>query len=152
MKEDSVFSTISQYVRSDYERVLKLFCEFERLLKYDIETANEVYHQFDKALRRHIRLEDSLLFPLYESYTNFGQDGPTLIMRNEHRVLEDLLNAISCVLIRDLAVDHSLRYQLKALLDEHNGKEEKMIYPAMDDLLSDEEIMSFLDVMRTEVE
>ena len=46
--------------------------------------------QLERALERHIRLEEEIVFPLFEARSGIV-DGPTAVMRDEHRCLRRAL-------------------------------------------------------------
>lgn len=88
------------------------------------------------ALRRHIYLEETILFPPLRAA---GLMMPVMVMLREHGALWDAMAAIDTGLA-DLekhdspAVSSMIEQcrQLLALLDEHNGKEEPILYPRAD--------------------
>ncbi|HET6877877.1 MAG TPA: hemerythrin domain-containing protein [Jatrophihabitans sp.] len=84
------------------------------------------------ALRRHIYLEEEFLFPaLYDA----GFAGPVLVMLREHAQMWTTLDALE----RELEVPAdgavALCHQLSVQLQHHNMKEERILYPEVDDLL-----------------
>jgi hemerythrin-like domain-containing protein len=98
------------------------------------------------ALRRHIYLEERFLFPPLRAA---GMLPPVLVMLREHgeiwRVL-DALEAVDATTSPDQAREHC--DDLLTLLTEHNAKEEPIIYPQGDHVLSDEakqELHAFID-------
>ena len=97
-----------------------------------------------RALRRHIYLEEEILFPLlHQAERALG--APLFVMLREHGQiwtlldsLEDDLDAASPALIR----------QLESHLLHHNLKEEKVLYPRADEVLptaAAERLWSLLD-------
>ncbi|GAA1415261.1 hemerythrin [Glutamicibacter uratoxydans] len=91
------------------------------------------------ALRRHIYLEEEIVFP----YLPQGMlQMPLMVMRREHGelwrrmdVLEESIRSAS----GDSATLGSDCQELLALLDNHNSKEEPIIYPHMDQSLGEED-------------
>ena len=45
-------------------------------------------------MQRHIVWEEDLLFPLWEKKTGRSEEGPTVVMRGEHRQIEQQFTAI----------------------------------------------------------
>jgi hemerythrin-like domain-containing protein len=92
------------------------------------------------ALRRHIYLEEELLFP---PIRRAGLLMPLLVMVKEHGELWQLMGAIEERLAAGDGDAESLRSacdRLLAGLDQHNSKEEPIVYPhAATDLGPDEE-------------
>jgi hemerythrin-like domain-containing protein len=98
------------------------------------------------ALRRHIYLEEKFLFPPLRAA---GMLPPVLVMLREHgeiwRVL-DALEAVDVATSPDAARERC--DELLTLLTEHNAKEEPIIYPQGDHVLSEEakqELHAFID-------
>jgi uncharacterized protein (DUF2249 family)/hemerythrin-like domain-containing protein len=104
------------------------------------EAARQLWEEFSSGLRRHIRFEEEILFPAFEEKTGLPRDaGPTAVMRAEHRRIEGLLEAVAAVIAAPGPAAAALRAQLDDLLLGHNEKEEMVLYPGIDNLLSAEE-------------
>ncbi len=98
-------------------------------------------HTFADGLRRHIRIEEHVLFPVYEARTALIARGPTRAMRREHRALERYLidleiaaEAYRTAPTRDEARADLLRAErcLSAVVADHNEKEERGLFPTID--------------------
>ena len=84
-----------------------------------------------EALRRHIYLEEVFLFP---PIREAGMVMPIFVMMREHGELWRTMNALT-ELLADGSDDERLRdtcRQLLDQLDQHNSKEEPVIYPHAD--------------------
>lgn len=87
-----------------------------------------------EALRRHIYLEETFLFP---PIRQAGMMMPILVMLREHGTLWQLMDALSeQVASHDPAGSNdalrSACSELQARLDQHNEKEEPVVYPQAD--------------------
>jgi regulator of cell morphogenesis and NO signaling len=103
----------------------------------DIDGAIAAWADYSHGLQRHIRFEEELLFPLFEERTGLGPGaGPTAVMREEHAEIRQLLTRVGDEIGSPGAEAEALRRRLSYTLAEHNGKEEEILYPAIDDLLS----------------
>lgn len=86
------------------------------------------------ALTRHFAFEEEALFPAFEATTGMGE-GPTAVMRLEHAHMRNLLDGLAAA-----APEHDpegCRAELDNLfvmLQQHNAKEEGVIYPACEQL------------------
>lgn len=84
------------------------------------------------ALRRHIYLEEEVLFPALRRGGDAGLVAPIFVMLREHaqiwRTLDDLERALDFV-ARDAS---QLCHQLLVQLQHHNLKEERILYPQAD--------------------
>jgi uncharacterized protein (DUF2249 family)/hemerythrin-like domain-containing protein len=120
----------------DHDRLDALEEEvFERLAAGDQRQARELWDEFTVGLRRHIRFEEQVLFPEFESHCGTG---PTGVMRYEHREIEALIEGIGLALPNQAAA-LTLRGQLHLVLGDHNRKEEQVLYPMTDRVLGPEE-------------
>ncbi|HVU60716.1 MAG TPA: hemerythrin domain-containing protein [Mycobacteriales bacterium] len=87
-----------------------------------------------QVLRRHIYAEEELMFP---ALRDAGLIGPVLVMLREHAEMWPLLDNVE-----QLATDGeapALQEACSSLLDllaRHNPKEEAILYPQVDDLLT----------------
>jgi len=106
----------------------------------DLTSAFDLFAQFASGLSRHIEAEESIVFPTFEDRAGLPPSiGPTAAMRDEHRRIRELLLQVDGA-IGDAAGDvEGPRAALRALLAVHDLKEERILYPAVDSLLSDGE-------------
>jgi hemerythrin-like domain-containing protein len=89
--------------------------------------------EFLRRLRRHIEMEEQVLFPAFEQRTGMLTTGPSRVMRMEHELMRPILDEMH----EAVAAQDGGGYQraAKALLDilvPHNRKEEQMMYPMLD--------------------
>lgn len=102
--------------------------------------AATTYLEFAHGLRRHIGFEERILFPEFEARAGLPSDaGPTAVMRFEHREIESLLARIAARIGDAGAPVEGARAELHRILGDHNLKEERVVYPGTDRLLSDGE-------------
>lgn len=82
-------------------------------------------------LRRHIYLEEEFLFPPLRAA---GMMVPLFVMVRQHGELWDAMHAVDALLAVDTDADALLDAcrGLLDLLDQHNSKEEPIIYPQAD--------------------
>ena len=131
--------SVTTYYEADHDRLDALFQNFQISKRTDFQKAKESFRQFKIGLQRHILWEEQILFPLFEEKTGMKGAGPTEAMRYEHRQIKELLEAIhQRVQARDPETDAEERALLE-VLGAHNQKEEHILYPAIDRLLSAEE-------------
>ncbi|HEX4824225.1 MAG TPA: hemerythrin domain-containing protein [Candidatus Polarisedimenticolaceae bacterium] len=128
----STLRELTEALASDHERLDDLERRaFEARAAGDTARAARLFADFARGLRRHIAFEEGVLFPAFEARSPFPpREGPTEVMRLEHRQIEALL---------DRASNAEGRAPLLALLDAHNTKEEAVLYPFTDRLLTPEE-------------
>ncbi|WP_168108207.1 hemerythrin domain-containing protein [Ramlibacter lithotrophicus] len=95
--------------------------------------------EFLQRLRRHIQVEERLLFPAFELRTGMTTAGPSVQTRVEHEQMAPILQQMEAA----LAARDATGFQLstKALFDilvPHNQKEEQMMYPMLDEAVGAE--------------
>ncbi len=97
------------------------------------------YDEAAKKLHRHIYLEEELLFPRVETR---GLVGPTAVMAQEHGEICRHLTAVGDLLASGAEPSRIRKAlgTLRGLLEEHNAKEEQILYPASDQLLTEQEL------------
>ena len=141
--------TITAYYEEDHDRLDELFKTFQTSKRSDFTKAKEAFKDFKIGLQRHIVWEEELLFPMWEEKTGMVEDGPTPVMRFEHEQIKQLLDAIHRkVENQDLNSDQEEQALLN-LLGSHNRKEERALYPAIDNVTSDEERATVFSIMNT---
>lgn len=131
--------TITAYYEEDHDRLDELFKTFQTSKRSDCAKAKDAFKQFKVGLQRHIMWEEELLFPMWEEKTGMVEDGPTPMMRFEHSQIKQLLDAIHHkVEGQNLETDQEEQALLN-LLSSHNRKEERALYPAIDNVTTPEE-------------
>ena len=131
--------TISAFFEQDHDRLDELFKTFQKLKRSDFSKAKEAFKEFKFGLQRHIVWEEDLLFPLWEEKTGMSEGGPTFVMRNEHRRIGQLLEAIHDKVAEQNPDSDQEEEVLVNLLGSHNMKEERVLYPAIDQVTTPEE-------------
>ncbi len=86
-------------------------------------------------LETHFTSEEEVLFPAFEAATGMTS-GPTEVMRGEHRQMRDLLAQMEGALaVRDSDTFGGAAETLLILMQQHNMKEENILYPMCDNAL-----------------
>jgi len=123
---------ITAYFEADHDRLDSLFQQYRKKKRHDFKIAKPYFREFFKGLRRHIVWEEDALFPFFEEKSGIRNGGPTEVMRNEHRKIGGILDRIhEKVRAADPNSDQE-EEELLAVLGAHNEKEEKILYPAID--------------------
>jgi len=93
--------------------------------------AAEKWQAFKSELLNHFEQEEEVLFPTFEQATGMT-GGPTQVMRMEHQqmraLVEDLDNAMNT---KNTDAYLGLSETLMVMMQQHNMKEEMMLYPMM---------------------
>lgn len=116
------------------------WAELEELLDdTDTGRAMEAWKEFDQGMRRHFAMEEEVLFPAFESRSGMGGGGPTAMMKMEHRQMLGLLDQIGVAMDSGETEDVlDLGDTLLMVIQQHNTKEEGMLYPMAENMLSGE--------------
>jgi uncharacterized protein (DUF2249 family)/hemerythrin-like domain-containing protein len=113
---------------------------FEARARGGLRQAREIFTDFAHGLRRHIDFEERLLFPEFETRCGLeGENGPTAVMRAEHRAIASLLFIMEGEIDDPRAPIELSRAELRQIQRDHDLKEEQILYPALDRMLDAEE-------------
>lgn len=133
--------TITDYLQTDHRRLDAIMERFQAALKEGRwEDASRDFREFVLGLRRHIRIEEDILFPVFEEKTGMFDAGPTFVMKMEHKEIQALLDRILAAADgrdKDGATDGVIA--LTNILLDHNMKEEHILYPESDAFINDSE-------------
>src|SRR5688572_9257823 len=139
--------TISKYYEDDHDRLDELFRNFQETKRSDFDKAKEYFVQFKFGLQRHIIWEEDILFPFFERKVGTSFNQPVYVMKLEHRQIGKLLELIhNKVREGDPNSDHE-EEQLLSFLGNHNRKEEHILYPSIDQAVSEEDLHSLFKAM-----
>ncbi len=129
---------ISSRMTIDHRRCDELFAEAEASLAAgDWQRARERFHGFEAALGRHFDVEERVLFARVESQQGAAA-GPAGVMRSEHRQMRQLLKELAAAVDgRDGEACLGLAETLMMMMQQHNLKEERILYPLLDGLPPD---------------
>ncbi len=94
--------------------------------------AGAALQNFLDGMARHLTLEENVIFPAFEAATGITQ-GPTRVMRFEHDHLRALFQKLEAALAaKDEVGFAGAGETMLVLMQQHNMKEEHMLYPACD--------------------
>lgn len=140
-KTEGEARTVTDYMQGDHRRLDAIFERFSAAVKEERwEEASKDFRVFSLGLKRHIRAEEDILFPLFEKKTGMYEAGPTVVMKMEHKEIKDILDRIlNKTDGKDSTGISEGTYALVNILADHNMKEEHILYPESDACLSDVE-------------
>ncbi|OGH02044.1 MAG: hypothetical protein A2600_04875 [Candidatus Lambdaproteobacteria bacterium RIFOXYD1_FULL_56_27] len=136
-------TSLAKVMHQDHQHCDQLFATAEEAL--DQGQGGEQTQRFLKAMARHFLAEEELLFPAFEEFTGMKGMGPTQVMREEHQQMRGLLSQMQTALDQNnfKAAKRPLE-TLLILMQQHNLKEENILYPMMDMHLGGPELMGRL--------
>ena len=129
-------SNVSQILPAHHKHCDDLFAAAEEAAQSGNWVAcGEECGRFVRDMRAHFDAEENLLFPAFESATGMST-GPTQIMRMEHGQMRDLLGQLeSAQLGQDAETFAGVAETLLIMMQQHNMKEENILYPMCDQAL-----------------
>lgn len=96
----------------------------------DKAKATALFATFAQRLLHHLAMEEDVLFPAFEDATGMHGVGPTAVMRHEHVQMRGVLDEMNRrVATGDLDGLLDQGDTLLMLIQQHNAKEEGMLYP-----------------------
>ena len=114
----------------------------------DFETAEKQFLLFSNETLKHFKKEEELLFPTFEEISG-SSEGPTKIMRYEHEQVRGLMGKMAeAVENKDTDAYLSIAESMMILLQQHNMKEEQMLYAMCDRVIPQERKESTLESMK----
>lgn len=139
---------IKDYMTDDHRRCDDRFAAAEQAVSDgDWDAGQTQFDAFRTSMESHFDMEEAVLFPEFEEATGMT-DGPTVVMRSEHEEMRRLFEQMA------MAMD--ARYEdeyldaaetLLLLMQQHNMKEEQMLYEMADRQLG-ERAVGTLERMR----
>ena len=131
-------STIKEYLTADHARCDEFFAVMEDKASKSLADTKESYEEFAQATERHFQLEEKVMFVEFEAKTGMTE-GPTAMMRHEHAQMRSLVKQMSEALeANNKDKFFGLSETLMILMQQHNMKEEQMLYTMAQQHLSAE--------------
>jgi len=123
---------------SDHKHCDDLFLDAEKsVTDDDWSAAQQAYHAFNKSMEQHFVMEEKVLFPDFEQAQG-SEMGPTQVMRHEHEQMRSLMSSMQNTLDgEDKDAFLGEAETLLMFMQQHNAKEEMMLYPMADQLLAE---------------
>jgi hemerythrin-like domain-containing protein len=125
--------SIQEVMTADHKRCDQLYVEAEILVSgNDWERAKKQVNLFIESLLEHFHHEENVLFPAFEEASGM-RHGPTEMMRHEHEQMRALTTEMN-VALENQNQDRYLGLSdtLLIYMQQHNMKEEQILYPLID--------------------
>lgn len=131
---------LTEPLRHHHRHCDELFVDAEAAANAgDWSRCAEVFGRFSTELERHFTTEEQILFPAFENATGMT-GGPTQVMRMEHGQMRGLLEQMAeASQSRQSEQFCGAGETLLILMQQHNFKEENILYPMCDQRLSGSE-------------
>ncbi len=128
---------LAKFFVDDHRACDKLWADVEGAVDAgDSDKAKTCFTTFRDTMLRHLKMEEEVLFPAFEQATGM-RGGPTQVMRMEHEQMKGLLNQMTALAeAGDLSEVADQGDTLLMLIQQHNSKEEGILYPMAQQHLS----------------
>lgn len=142
-------TSIRSFMTDDHRHCDDLFADAEQAIaKNNLDAARAAFGHFRGAMLAHFDCEEKTLFPTFEAKTGISM-GPTQMMRLEHVQMRSLLDDAVDALKTGNTDDYLGQADtLLIMMQQHNMKEENILYPMCDQHLVDElpQILAHLEL------
>ena len=132
--------TIKDFMTNKHRECDYLLTQAEDLLdKGEFDEALSRYMAFKNETLLHFKIEEEYLFPMLEEKSGMGNMGPTNVMRMEHAQAKSLFEKMDEAYdAKDKERAFALGESMNILLQQHNLKEEQMLYTMMNSTLAED--------------
>jgi len=121
-------SNIKEFMTQDHKDCDEIFAQMEEAVSNKSDEAIAKFEAFFDSLTNHFKMEEMVLFPQFEQASGMSQ-GPTQVMVMEHEQMRELLSRMANALQeKDNDKFFGLSETLMILMQQHNMKEEQMLY------------------------
>lgn len=136
-------SGITETMSADHKRCDTLFTEAEAAIsESNWDEGIQKLSDFISSMNHHFKMEEEVMFPAFESKTGMTM-GPTQVMRSEHEQMRELFADLEAA-AKEEDADETLGLceTLLMIMQQHNSKEEQMLYRMADEMLSGADVVS----------
>jgi len=131
-------SDIKEFMTQDHRDCDEIFVQMEDAVASKSDEALSKFEAFQDALTNHFKMEEMVLFPMFEQKTGMSE-GPTQVMVMEHEQMRELLSKMEdAVESNETTKFFGLSETLMILMQQHNMKEEQMLYTMIQQHLGDD--------------
>lgn len=136
-------SVIAEYMTQDHRACDESFATMENAVNDENWTeAKNLFESFASDLNYHFDMEEEVMFPAFEARSASAHCNPTPVMLMEHAQMRQALDQMRED-IDSKNKDHffGLSESLMMTMQQHNMKEEQMMYPMVDQAMEAENAM-----------
>lgn len=130
-------TSIGEFMKRGHRECDEAFARAEQAAsRTDWPAAAAGFDAFHAAIAQHLAMEEGVLFPALGEATGMSRGGPIRVMLIEHEQMRGLFEAMKQALdTRDGNQYLGHCESLLVLMQQHNVKEEGILYPMMDKVL-----------------
>ncbi len=134
---------ITTYMTCDHRDCDDALVEFENMIAtLNWDNLKASWRTFAKKFEHHFEIEETILFPAFELATGIVR-GPTAVMRSEHQQMRSLVFEVEqAIEAKDAEQCQGVTDTLMIMIQQHNMKEEQILYPMADQHTDTGKVMS----------
>jgi len=132
-------ATLVEFFCEDHRHCDECWTQVEEAVQAGAaDGVRSAWETFDRTQRHHLAMEEQVMFPAFEQATGM-RGGPTMVMRGEHEQMRGMLDQMAQAFGQgDFEELLDLGDTLLMLIQQHNQKEEGMLYPMADQALDEQ--------------
>lgn len=140
MTAEDIVTGLAAFFEQDHRDCDARWADVEELLDTaDTDSARGAWQKYDASMRRHLAMEEEVLFKSFDAMSKMDGGGPTAVMRMEHQEIRGLLDQVGAAIESGDAENAlDLGDTLLILTQQHNAKEEAMLYPMAETILGEQ--------------
>ena len=140
---------LKDYMAKDHRECDEAFANMENIVHDENwSEAKKAFESFASDLNYHFDMEENVMFPAFELRSASAHCNPTPVMIMEHVQMRKLVDDMRIELdAKNKEQFFGLSETLMMTMQQHNMKEEQMMYPMVDEAMAGEEHM-LLDEMK----
>jgi hemerythrin-like domain-containing protein len=133
-------TSLTEFFKQDHRDCDARWADVEELLDTsDIDAALPAWKKYESCMRTHMAMEEEVLFPAFDARSGMAGGGPVAVMTMEHDQMRGLLDQIGeAIDSGDAQEAMDIGDTLLMLIQQHNVKEEGMLYPMAENMLAGE--------------
>lgn len=134
--------TVNEFMTKDHRSCDDQFANLENIVDQgNFETSKSMFEEFNSHMIKHFDMEEKVMFPKFNESAGPGCN-PTTVMINEHDQMRALLGKMESALNnKDKESFLGLSENLVFVMQQHNMKEEQIMYNLVDNSLDSQEII-----------
>jgi len=131
---------LSTYMTQDHRACDETFANMEQIVASENwSEAQKAFEKFSKEINHHFDLEEKVMFPAFEARSANAHCNPTPVMIMEHTQMRNVITQMQQdIQNKDKNHFFGLSETFMMTLQQHNMKEEQIMYSLVDEALADE--------------
>ncbi len=135
--------SVNEFMTNDHRACDEQFANLENMIDQgNFDNGISMFEEFHEHMIKHFDMEEKVMFPMFNEAQSEGCN-PTQVMIMEHNQMRALLNKMkSAIQAKDKNSFLGLSENLMFLVQQHNMKEEQIMYNLVDNALDSQEVIN----------